>query len=50
VEWDFHLKAAGFDFEEVKFLDVKADCPAADLLDYAYAVVGINNFVADLKA
>jgi hypothetical protein len=49
AERDFHFQAAGFDFEEVKLVDVGADCPAADLFNYPYTVVRINYFVAYLK-
>ena len=46
---DHHLKAAGFDLEEVELFDVFADGAAADLLDHAYPMVGIDNFVSDVE-
>jgi hypothetical protein len=49
VERDLHSKAAGFDPEQVEFQDIGTDCPAVDLFDHPYAVVRINNFVADFE-
>src|SRR3954447_20250669 len=49
VERDLDFEAAGFDFEEIKFMYVGADCPAADLFNYPYTMVRINYFVADLE-
>jgi hypothetical protein len=49
VERDHHLQAAGLDFEQVELLDRGADGPAADLFDDSYAVVWVNNFVADVE-
>jgi hypothetical protein len=50
VERDFHPQTAGFDLQKVKFLDVEAYRPAADLLDNPDAVIGIYDFIADLEA
>ena len=50
IEWNHDLEATGFDLQEVKLLDVWADRPAADLFNYAYPVVGINDFVANAEA
>src|SRR5271165_4489738 len=49
VERHHHLQAAGFDFEKVEPLDLGADRSTVDLLDYAYPVGGINDFVSDAK-
>jgi hypothetical protein len=50
VEGDLDLEAAGLDSEEVELLDSGTDRPAADLFNDSHAMVGVNNFVADLKA
>ena len=49
VERNFHLQAAGGDFKEIELVDVQADGPAADLFNNAYAMIGIDYFVADTK-
>jgi len=49
VERDFHFQAAGFDLEEIKFVDVRAYCAAADLFNYPDTVVRINYFVTNCK-
>ena len=43
------LEAAGFDVEEIELFHRGSDGAAADLLDYAYAVVGIHDLVADVE-
>jgi hypothetical protein len=46
VEWNHDFEAAGSDLEEVKPFDSRADGSAADLLDDADAMVGVNDLVA----
>ena len=47
AEGNFHLQAAGFDFQEIILLDGGAIVAAADLLDDSHAVVRVNYFVAN---
>src|SRR6185312_87732 len=49
VERDLHFQTAGFNLKEIKLLDIGANGPAADLFNNTYAMIGINNFIADLK-
>jgi hypothetical protein len=50
IERDFHFQAAGFDLEQVKFVDVRAYCAAADLFNYPDTMVRINYFVTNCEA
>src|SRR5437868_10150459 len=49
VEGNHDLQTAGLDLKQVKLLDGGADRPTADLLDHAYTVVGVHNFIADVE-
>src|SRR6516162_9101488 len=49
VERNPDLQAAGFDAHQVEFFYGGTDRQAADLLDDADTVVGIDNFVADVE-
>ena len=44
-----HLKAAGFDVEQIELFHRGADGAAADLLDNADPVVGIDDLVANVE-
>src|SRR6266853_6011773 len=44
-----HLQTAGLDMEEVELLHRGADGTAADLFDNTYAMIGIDDFVANVE-
>jgi hypothetical protein len=43
------FEAAGFNFQKVELFDRRTEGPAADLLDDADAMVGVNDFVTDVE-
>ena len=49
VEWNGDFEVAGLDIKEIVLFDLLAEGPGADLLDNAYAVVGIDNAVPNVE-
>src|ERR1700691_41486 len=46
---DHHLEAARFNVQQVELFDGRAHRAAADLFDNTYAVIGIDDLVADVE-
>jgi hypothetical protein len=46
MKGNHNLEATGLDLQEIELLDSSSNCPAADLFDDSYAVVGVNHLVA----
>jgi hypothetical protein len=49
VTGNHDFQAAGFDMKKVELFHRRADGTAADLLDNSYAVIGIDDLVANME-
>jgi len=49
MERNHDFEAAGFDIEEAKLFDLRSNGAAADLFDYAYPMIRVDDFVTDAK-